>query len=423
VAKKKVEQPQREVTKRQRSRWQREERRRRFILYAALLCIVAVVAILGTGLYNGWYKTDFKPLHETVLEVNGTKYNMNYYINMLNYYRQVLNVDATQMNTQFAELVTKNIEIFTLMKQEAAKMGYTASDEDVKLFMTQSQLQLKKEYWDVARQAVISQYLMGDFFDKQVPSQADQKQVMALFVDSEAQANDIRARLAKGEDFAKLAEELSLDATTKEKKGDLGWVPQDVLTRMLGSEAVDNFVFSAGVGGISQPIADTTTSKKSGYWVIKVLEKSEAGDPHVHPILVGTPEEADAIIARIEGGEDFDQVQGEVSQDLNNRCLFDLKPGTMSTAFDAYVFDANTQVGVISDPIHDDTQTTMGGYWVVKVVGAETNKDISDDNRTLLKATALEKWEEALLEREDNQIVSKLDDEKMSWALSKLLYG
>ena len=42
--------------------------------------IAAVLAIIGTGVYRGWYLTDYKPLHDTVLEVNGTKFSMDYYI-------------------------------------------------------------------------------------------------------------------------------------------------------------------------------------------------------------------------------------------------------------------------------------------------------------------------------------------------------
>ena len=46
----------------------------------------------------------------------------------------------------------------------------------------------------------------------------------------------------------------------------------------------------------------------------------------------------------------------------------------MSAAFDEYVFDPETQLSAISDPIRDDTVTTKGGYWLVKVGGVESGQ-------------------------------------------------
>jgi parvulin-like peptidyl-prolyl isomerase len=424
LAKKRVDKPQRELTKRQHTKWQEEKRRSRIILGAATLAIVAVLVVIGTGFYNGWYKTEYKPLHETVLEVNGTKFNMDRYIKRLQFYGA--NMSTSAYTSAWADTITQNIERYTLMVQEAEKMGYTASDDDVKLYLTQSNT-LKKEYWDeywdVARADVVSNYLMGDFFDKQVPTTAAQKQVLAMFLDSAAQVSDVKARLAAGEDFGTVAAELSMEGNTREKKGDLGWVPQGVLTQELDSTAVDDFIFNARIGDISEAIPDTNVQKNSGYWIIKVLEKNNEGAPHVHPILVGTREEAEAVKARIAAGEDFDTVQSEVTQDQDNRCLYWLEEGKMSDAFDQYVFDPNTQLEAVSDPIRDDSVITAGGYWLVKVVGEESNKEIDDNNRGIMKSAALSKWLDGLIADPDNKIVSYLDDEKKNWALGVLMYG
>jgi len=357
-----------------------------------------------------------------VLKVNGTKFNMDYYIRMLSYYGQ--NMSSTNDYTSaWADTVTKNIERNELMKQEAAKMGYTVSDDDVELYQTKIGVKYKKEYWDALRAGVLAEYLMGDFFEKQVPTKADQKQVMAMFLDSAAQVSDAKARLAAGEDFGAIAAELSMESSTKEKKGDLGWVPRGALTQSMGSSAVDDWIFSAKVGDISAAIPDTKVQKKSGYWIIEVLEKNDEGAPHVHPILLASKEEAEAVKARIAAGEEFDVVQGEVSQDTEHRCMYWLEEGTMSAAFDKYVFDPNTQLEAVSDPIRDDTVTTTGGYWLVKVVGEESNKDIDTQNRAFLKYTALNEWLDDLLADTDNEIISYLDDEKKEWALGVFLYG
>jgi len=95
----------------------------------------------------------------------------------------------------------------------------------------------------------------------------------------------------------------------------------------------------------------------------------------------------------------------------------------MSAAFDKYVFDPETQLKVISDPIRDDTVTTKGGYWLVKVGGVESGQDITTEDRDLLKAFALKKWSDALLADSKNKIINYLDEDKKNWALGKVFWG
>ena len=120
MAKKKAEKPKRELTKRQLSRWQQQRRRQRIILGSAILIIVAVLSVVGVGVYNRWYLTDYKPLRETVIEVNETKFDMDYYIKMLKYYAQGT---STQYIEFMANYVITLIERDELIKQEAAKLG------------------------------------------------------------------------------------------------------------------------------------------------------------------------------------------------------------------------------------------------------------------------------------------------------------
>ncbi|GAG36553.1 unnamed protein product, partial [marine sediment metagenome] len=87
MAKKKVEKPRREVTRRQLSRWQQQKRRQRIILIVGISIIVAVLAVVGVGVYQGWYVPQYQPLHETVIEVNDTEFDMAYFIEVLEYSR------------------------------------------------------------------------------------------------------------------------------------------------------------------------------------------------------------------------------------------------------------------------------------------------------------------------------------------------
>lgn len=102
-------------------------------------------------------------------------------------------------------------------------------------------------------------------FDRQVAALKDQQQYkISLIVSAtEADAKAILARLRKGESFAKLAAEKSLDAT-KEKGGDVGWVlPTQILP------AISNVMVNLNKGTlVAAPI-----QTQAGWNVIKVEDK------------------------------------------------------------------------------------------------------------------------------------------------------
>lgn len=195
---KKAEKPKRELTKRQLSRWQQQERRRRLIFAVGIFVVVAVLGVMGGGVYNQWYVTEYKPLHETVIQVNDTKFDMEYYIKMFTYYGMNMTMaDAIG----FSDNVVKDIERNELIKQEALKMGYTVTDDDVMQALQNSKTPLKKDWWDIVRADLITQWLAADFFDKQVRTQGEQRHIEAMLLESEEQANDVKARLDAGEIF------------------------------------------------------------------------------------------------------------------------------------------------------------------------------------------------------------------------------
>ena len=417
MAKKKTEKPKRELTKRQLSRWQQRKKRQRIILGSGILVIVAVLSVIGAGFYNRWYVPEYKPLRETVIEVNDTKFDMDYYIRMLKYYGS--GMSAQQMYSLVDGVVTA-IERNELVRQEAIKLGISVSDEEVDKELKSYNPPLSKDYRDVARIQLLVGKLRDEYFDKQVPTLAKQRQILAMFLESESQANEVRARLEAGEDFATLAGELSLDAVCKAEKGDLGWRPEGVLPLLLETSIVDEYAFNSEVGVLSQPIFDENKTKMVGYWLIKVLERDEeAKTAKVKVMLLASEQQADEVRARLEAGEDFAALAKEFSQhdeSKGNGGDFEVtSPDAVSSAFSEFAFSA--ELNVLSQPIRDEAVSTKGGYWLLKVVGIDDNRQITDEDRTLLKADALNKWGKALFDDPKNKVKSYLDDEKKGWAI------
>ena len=148
MPKKKVNQPQREMTKRQLSHWQRENRRQRIILLSGIILIVAILAVVGTGLFMNQYK----PYHVTVVKVEDTEYSMDYYINMLAY--TGIQYGSPDMIPYFADTVPESIAQNQIYVEEAAKFGITVSDSEVQKYLKDNQLSSEQTRIDAVRALV-----------------------------------------------------------------------------------------------------------------------------------------------------------------------------------------------------------------------------------------------------------------------------
>ncbi len=109
------------------------------------------------------------------------------------------------------------------------------------------------------------------FFEENEEDFAQEEQVKAshILVETEKEAKALKARLEKGEDFAKLAKEFSKDPSTKEKGGALGFFGRGIMTA-----AFEKAAFALKPGAISDPV-----KTEYGFHLIKVEEKKAAEEP------------------------------------------------------------------------------------------------------------------------------------------------
>jgi parvulin-like peptidyl-prolyl isomerase len=108
--------------------------------------------------------------------------------------------------------------------------------------------------------------MMVDDITQTIAQSAQQVRAAHVLVATRAEAEDLLAQLSAGADFADLAAQFSLDASTRPAGGDLGWSPQGFL---LVPE-VDQAAWTLAPGETSDVI-----ESRLGYHIVRVLERGD----------------------------------------------------------------------------------------------------------------------------------------------------
>ena len=114
-------------------------------------------------------------------------------------------------------------------------------------------------------------YWLAEVLEKDEDASGELFHVQVILLGSEEDAQEIRARLEEGEDFATLAEEYSQHEASREDGGDLDWLGPDDIEPVL-----EDFILNSEVGTLSEPVRDDTAATTGGYWLVKVVAEEES---------------------------------------------------------------------------------------------------------------------------------------------------
>ncbi len=249
--------------------------------------IVAIVAVLILVIFGiAYYPTYIAPLRQTVITVDDVSIRMDYFLKRI----RASGSDAMSM--------LSNITKEEVLKMAAPQFGIVLTDEAIDQELrrmaggesgTITESEFKEWYRqrldetklsDSEYRGIVATGMIGNiihqYLAEMMPTVAEQIHVHTMLLETEKEAEQVKARLEAGEDFAAIARELSLDSNSRENGGDLGWVPQGVLTPQIEYNAWD-----LEPGTISDPIPYYDTSNPEtveliGYYIIWVSEKAEA---------------------------------------------------------------------------------------------------------------------------------------------------
>ncbi len=159
------------------------------------------------------------------------------------------------------ELVNREV-----LAQESARLGLDkTADAQAEWAQVRQTFMVEILLNDYARRNPITEDALKAEFDRQIAAMKDEQQyrVSLIVTAREPEAKAILARLKKGEAFAKLASELSIDPS-KKNAGEVGWV---VAAQIL--PAISNVMVNLTKGSLS--VAPIQTP--AGWNIIKLEDK------------------------------------------------------------------------------------------------------------------------------------------------------
>lgn len=413
MAKKKEPQAERPLTKKQLTHWQKQALRQRIIAIGGVVTIVAVVAVIVSGWYFKQYVPIDKPMHETVIEVNEQKFSMGYYVDAIKYF-----IGGQTVYIPYAlDPVVTNIEQIELMRENSGSLGVTVTDDEVHKQIVDNALTDNQAVRDIVRGQLIREKLLSDYFGPKVPASGEQRDVLAMFVESQSQLDSIKAQVDAGADFGQLAKDNSLESTTQGDGGALGSHADGVFDYIVDTKGLDDAIFNQPIGtwGVFN---DTSKTKSVGYWIVKITDRNaDNSQVRLSGMLLPSMDEALSVKARVDAGEDFTALAQQYSQNWSDTAKDDLGwiKSDSTAVYEAFAFSTDNAVGSVSPVVKDMSASTKGGYWLFKPLGTVT-QDLSSDDKTSLSNKAFNAWLAALQADTSNKITNSLDDAKKKFA-------
>lgn len=411
MAKKNEEQKPREYTKRQLSHAKKHQLRQKIYLFGGITIIVAVILLTVAG----WLFGEFLPLHQTIVSVYDTKIKENDLIDtMVIYGTAQPTLDLSQNMDYIVQAMVQN----ALVQREAANLGITVSDNEVSA--TSPGVKLNGAREALIRGSLITEKLRQEYISKQVPDSGNQVLMNAMLVESEDLVPGIRNSLLSGDNFSKLADQYATNVVSQTNHGVFDWHPQTVLTSDISTAIPVTWAFSDTTkkGDISGALSDNASSKKLGYWIIKVnriLDTADKGpSANVSALLLSSQAEAKLIKKQLEAGENLSALADRFSQystsQLGHGEFLAAQSDNISTPFNDYVFSPDTFIGEWSDPIQDHQFYTKGGAWIVQLVDKSNDHPYSTADKATLIDTAYSDWVTNLTSSASADIKFTFDD-------------
>jgi peptidyl-prolyl cis-trans isomerase C len=191
-----------------------------------------------------------------------------------------LNVQQGKKDTpELRQLIKEEFINREILAQQAAKLGLDKTPES-KAAMAEIKRNFMVDLFlnDYDKKHPISEAALKTEYERQVAAlgnQTHEYRLSHIVTKTEEEAKTLIAKIKKGESFAKVAREFSIDASAKEG-GLLAWVlPSQIVP------AVSNVIVTLSEGGMTQSPIETS----AGWQIVRVEEKRPFKAPEFKDVL------------------------------------------------------------------------------------------------------------------------------------------
>lgn len=164
---------------------------------------------------------------------------------------------------------------FEILKEKAADRKIAQASEFTKKYDDMSKGALQEMYLEQEVDAKISQSILKDLYKKAIASRKEDMEVNVrhILVKTKEEAEELIKEIKKGgvSKFDELVKEKSIDAQTKDKKGDIGYLPKSRLQPEVASE-----LFKAPKATL---VPVPIQMGNAGYSIMRVEDKRVAQPP------------------------------------------------------------------------------------------------------------------------------------------------
>src|SRR3989475_214111 len=368
-------------------------RRYRRTLQIGLLVIVAAFVaslfIFGTSARDGGAARD------SVATVNGEKISVERYQRR---YQEYLSMYAQMMRDRFSpemaermglpQQVVEDLVLESLAVQKAQGEGLGLTDEELHAYVKEHGQELRqperrkvqyvaiglKEFTKPATDAEVEKYYAEHGQEFEMPKKARAAHILVRVSETggseaedkaKAKIADVIRRAKAGEDFAKLAREVSEDPGTKDKGGDLGLVGKGEMV-----PAFEQAVFELKKGDVSPEPVRTPF----GYHAIKVSEVQDGGKKPLKEVAApirerlqaeaadrGARARADEVRTTLLGAGDFTAEAKKLGLTPHDAMIARKQSGPFAGADTMEEAAFNLSLGGVSAPVK-----TPAGWVVIK---------------------------------------------------------
>lgn len=249
-----------------------------------IFIIVGIVVVVILGIFVSFYYINYiAPFNRTIITVDGIEISMGEFLDRARF----------EGSDPFTMLGTLTNEL--VIKIMAPQYGIQVTDDDIDQELRNlasggtgdiSDVEFKEWYRQQLNNYDVSDSLYREvlyinlltsrlhvYLAERMPTVVAQVHLYLIVVLTYEEAQTVVDRLEAGEDFATVAQEMSID-TTAEEGGDAGWVPPVLLTFEEQINALEINEISVPLAYYSQ--TDSTSTEPDMYYIFMVSERDSA---------------------------------------------------------------------------------------------------------------------------------------------------